>query len=158
MEQLQTFFGQYLPQLLISACAPFAIFAFMMWWDVPVATVEAFPPSLLTDEPEGWFTGEAPFTGGSVADRAAPERTGRPRIAVTTSSFPDFSLTAMRAQVGVTDLLPGLAEGVQLLKPGGKGLIYVPAALSYGDGDWPKDVPRGMPIGFFVELHEVLAQ
>ena len=39
VEQLQTFFGQYLPQLLISACAPFAIFAFMMWWDVPVASV-----------------------------------------------------------------------------------------------------------------------
>jgi ATP-binding cassette subfamily C protein CydCD len=39
VEQLQTFFGQYLPQVLISACAPFAIFAFMMWWDVPVAVV-----------------------------------------------------------------------------------------------------------------------
>ncbi|HEX2828713.1 MAG TPA: ABC transporter ATP-binding protein [Burkholderiales bacterium] len=39
VEQLQTFFGQYLPQLFISACAPFAIFAFMMWWDVPVASV-----------------------------------------------------------------------------------------------------------------------
>ncbi|MGZ5162555.1 MAG: ABC transporter ATP-binding protein/permease [Burkholderiales bacterium] len=39
VEQLQTFFGQYLPQLFISACAPFAIFAFIMWWDVPVASV-----------------------------------------------------------------------------------------------------------------------
>jgi len=39
VEQLQTFFGQYLPQLLISACAPFAIFAFMAWWDLPVAGV-----------------------------------------------------------------------------------------------------------------------
>jgi ATP-binding cassette subfamily C protein CydCD len=39
VEQLQTFFGQYLPQLFISAFAPFAIFAFMMWWDVPVASV-----------------------------------------------------------------------------------------------------------------------
>ena len=39
VEQLQTYFGQYLPQLIISACAPFAIFAFMMWWDVPVASV-----------------------------------------------------------------------------------------------------------------------
>ena len=39
VEQLQTFFGQYLPQLFISARAPFAIFAFMMWWDVPVASV-----------------------------------------------------------------------------------------------------------------------
>src|SRR3954471_2414417 len=39
VEQLQTFFGQYLPQVVISACAPCAIFAFMMWWDVPVAGV-----------------------------------------------------------------------------------------------------------------------
>src|SRR5262249_39611573 len=39
VEPLQTFFGQYLPPGLISACAPFAIFAFMMWWDVPVAAV-----------------------------------------------------------------------------------------------------------------------
>src|SRR5258706_13801798 len=39
VEQLQTFFGQYLPQLFISACAPFAIFAFMAWWDLPVSGV-----------------------------------------------------------------------------------------------------------------------
>ena len=39
VEQLQTFFGQYLPQVCISACAPFAIFAFMLWWDLPVAAV-----------------------------------------------------------------------------------------------------------------------
>ncbi len=39
VEQLQTFFGQYLPQLAISAAAPFAIFAVMACWDVPVALV-----------------------------------------------------------------------------------------------------------------------
>ena len=39
VEQLQTFFGQYLPQLCIAAVAPFVIFAFIAWWDVPVATV-----------------------------------------------------------------------------------------------------------------------
>jgi ABC-type multidrug transport system fused ATPase/permease subunit len=39
VEQLQTFFGQYLPQVTIAACAPLAIFAFMAWWDVPVAVV-----------------------------------------------------------------------------------------------------------------------
>src|SRR6478736_5922125 len=39
VEQLQTFFGQYLPQVTIAACAPFAIFAFMAFWDVPVAAV-----------------------------------------------------------------------------------------------------------------------
>jgi thiol reductant ABC exporter CydC subunit len=39
VEQLQTFFGQYLPQVTIAACAPVAIFAFMAFWDIPVATV-----------------------------------------------------------------------------------------------------------------------
>ncbi|WP_291986176.1 ABC transporter ATP-binding protein [Luteitalea sp.] len=39
VEQLQSFFGQYLPQLFISICAPFAIFAVMAWWDLPVAGV-----------------------------------------------------------------------------------------------------------------------
>ena len=39
VEQLQTFFGQYLPQVCIAACAPVAIFLFMAWWDVPVACV-----------------------------------------------------------------------------------------------------------------------
>ncbi len=39
VEQLQTFFGQYLPQLMISACAPIAIFAVIAWWDLPVAAV-----------------------------------------------------------------------------------------------------------------------
>ncbi|MEI7709826.1 MAG: ABC transporter transmembrane domain-containing protein [Rhodospirillales bacterium] len=39
VEQLQTFFGQYIPQLTIAAFAPIAIFAFVAWWDLPVATV-----------------------------------------------------------------------------------------------------------------------
>jgi ATP-binding cassette subfamily C protein CydCD len=39
VEQLQTFFGLYLPQLAISICAPFAIFAFVAIWDLPVACV-----------------------------------------------------------------------------------------------------------------------
>ena len=39
VEQLQSFFGQYLPQVTIAICAPVAIFAFIAWWDMPVATV-----------------------------------------------------------------------------------------------------------------------
>jgi ATP-binding cassette subfamily B protein len=39
VEQLQSFFGQYLPQVTIAICAPLAIFLFIAWWDVPVATV-----------------------------------------------------------------------------------------------------------------------
>src|ERR1700742_2928853 len=39
VEQLQTFFGQYLPQLCVAALTPIAIFAFIFWWDLPVAAV-----------------------------------------------------------------------------------------------------------------------
>jgi len=39
VEQLQTFFGQYLPQVAIAICAPVAIFAFIALWDLPVAAV-----------------------------------------------------------------------------------------------------------------------
>jgi ATP-binding cassette, subfamily B, bacterial len=39
VEQLQSFFGQYVPQLSIAVLTPVAIFAFIACWDVPVAAV-----------------------------------------------------------------------------------------------------------------------
>jgi ATP-binding cassette subfamily C protein CydCD len=39
VEQLQTFFGQYIPQVCIAVLTPLAIFAFIAFWDVPVAAV-----------------------------------------------------------------------------------------------------------------------
>src|SRR5207302_1190817 len=39
VEQLQSFFGQYLPQVSVAALTPIAIFAFIVWWDLPVAAV-----------------------------------------------------------------------------------------------------------------------
>src|SRR5207245_5086616 len=39
VEQLQTFFGQYVPQLSIAALTPLALFAVVAWWDLPVAAL-----------------------------------------------------------------------------------------------------------------------
>ena len=39
VEQMQSFFGQYLPQLCVSACAPLVIFSVIAFWDLPVALV-----------------------------------------------------------------------------------------------------------------------
>src|SRR3546814_640996 len=39
VEQLQTFFGRYVPQLFVAVCAPVVIFLFIAWWDWPVALV-----------------------------------------------------------------------------------------------------------------------
>ncbi len=60
VEQLQSFFGQYIPQVSIAACAPLAIFGFMAFWDVPVAAV---------------MLGAALFT--LVAPSVVNERTGQ---------------------------------------------------------------------------------
>lgn len=66
------------------------------------------------------------------------------------------ALSRSRTKVVVRDLLPGLAEGVQLLKVGGKGLIYVPAALSFKETDWPAQLPPGVPLVIFVEMHDII--
>ena len=65
------------------------------------------------------------------------------------------SITRTRVRVKMSDLLPGLREGIQLLRIGGKALLYLPPALSFPEKDWPADVPRGAPIVLFVELHDV---
>jgi FKBP-type peptidyl-prolyl cis-trans isomerase FkpA/FKBP-type peptidyl-prolyl cis-trans isomerase FklB len=69
-------------------------------------------------------------------------------------SIPKLSQT--RVRVLVRDLLPGLAEGVQLLKVGGKALVYLPPELSFTAKNWPPQLPKGAPIVFFLELHDVV--
>jgi ATP-binding cassette, subfamily B, bacterial len=39
VEQLQSFFGQFVPQASVAALTPIAIFAFIVWWDAPVAAI-----------------------------------------------------------------------------------------------------------------------
>lgn len=67
------------------------------------------------------------------------------------------SLGRERVRIAVRDLLAGMAEGVQLLNVGAKALLYLPPALSFTEENWPAQVPPGMPIVFFVELHEIEA-
>jgi ATP-binding cassette, subfamily B, bacterial len=39
VEQLQTFFGHYVPQLTIAALTPIVLFAVVAWWDLPLAAL-----------------------------------------------------------------------------------------------------------------------
>ena len=66
-------------------------------------------------------------------------------------------LTRVRSKIVVQDLLPGLAEGVQLLQVGGKALVYVPPALAFANDNWPPNLPRNTPLIFFLELHEIVS-
>src|SRR5438445_8095552 len=54
VEQLQTFFGQYLPQVCVAALTPLAIFAFITWWDLPVATVMLVAALITLVAPIAW--------------------------------------------------------------------------------------------------------
>jgi ATP-binding cassette subfamily B protein len=54
VEQLQTFFGQYVPQVCVAALTPIAIFAFIAWWDVPVATVMLVAALVTLVAPTAW--------------------------------------------------------------------------------------------------------
>src|SRR5438105_11703457 len=54
VEQLQSFFGQYLPQVCVAALTPIAIFAFIAWWDVPVATVMLIAALVTLAAPIAW--------------------------------------------------------------------------------------------------------
>jgi FKBP-type peptidyl-prolyl cis-trans isomerase len=91
-------------------------------------------------------TGETPRAGDTVViSYAARLPDGK--------SLPALSRT--RVKVAVKDLLPGLAEGVQLMRVGGKALLYLPPALSFGENAWPAEIPRGTPVAFFVEMHDV---
>ena len=54
VEQLQTFFGQYVPQVCVAALTPIAIFLFIMWWDLPVATVMLIAALVTLIAPTVW--------------------------------------------------------------------------------------------------------
>lgn len=65
-------------------------------------------------------------------------------------------LSGERLRFKVTELPPGLAEGVQMMCPGSQAMFVVPPALSFGDGPWPRGVSRGTPLVFMVALHEIV--
>ena len=54
VEQLQSFFGQYLPQVCVAALTPIAIFAFIVWWDLPVATIMLIAALVTLVAPIAW--------------------------------------------------------------------------------------------------------
>jgi len=67
------------------------------------------------------------------------------------------SLTREKVRARVTDLMPGLAEGVQMMTLGSKAMLVLPPALTFGEGTWPEDTVKGAPIFVIVALHEIIS-
>lgn len=59
------------------------------------------------------------------------------------SDLPQFKLRSARMKVA--DLMPGLAEGVQMTALGGRALLMLPPSLSFGSGQWPNGIARAHP-------------
>ncbi len=75
---------------------------------------------------------------------------------------PDMStdlpqLSRKDARIKVSDLLPGIAEGVQMLTLGASQLLVLPPHLSFGENPWPEGLQPGMPLVFQITLKEIIS-
>ena len=65
-------------------------------------------------------------------------------------------LAANRQKTRVADLMPGLAEALQMMTVDSAAMLVLPPDLSFGAGEWPAGTERGTPLLFTVKLHEVI--
>ena len=52
-------------------------------------------------------------------------------------------------------VIPGWTEGLQLMKPGGVAVFYIPSNLAYGENGVPGAIPPAAPLIFWVQLLSV---
>jgi FKBP-type peptidyl-prolyl cis-trans isomerase len=69
---------------------------------------------------------------------------------------PSPVLSGEHFKARMSDLLPGLREGLQMMAVGSQALFVLPASLSFGTGPWPDGIEHGAPVTFVVTLHEVI--
>lgn len=62
------------------------------------------------------------------------------------------------AEFGVSEVIPGWTEALQLMPVGSKWQVFIPSDLGYGDAGAGADIEPGATLVFDVELLEILSQ
>ena len=62
------------------------------------------------------------------------------------------------ANFGVSGLIPGWTEALQLMRPGDEWILYVPAKLAYGEEGAGNDIPPNSTLVFRIQLLGVLSK
>lgn len=60
------------------------------------------------------------------------------------------------ATFGVSQVIPGWTEALQLMKPGDKWLLHIPAPLAYGNRAVGSKIPPNSDLIFQVELLQII--
>lgn len=67
----------------------------------------------------------------------------------------DGNIGGQPISFGLNQVIPGWTEGLQLMKPNGKAVFYIPYTLGYGANGYPGVIPPKSDLIFEVELLKV---
>jgi FKBP-type peptidyl-prolyl cis-trans isomerase FkpA len=68
------------------------------------------------------------------------------------STFDSSYARGQPIDFGVTEVIPGWTEGLQLMRPGEEFMFYVPAEIGYGAAGGGEEIPPNAALIFKVEL------
>jgi FKBP-type peptidyl-prolyl cis-trans isomerase len=93
--------------------------------------------------------------GSGISPKATDQVTVHYKGTFTNGEQFDSSFGGRPISFGLNQVIAGWTEGLQLMKPNGKAVFYIPYALGYGVNGYPGVIPPKSDLIFEVELIKV---